>query len=47
MGDEVVDAVSEGDDLLVELGFAGLLDTGVEVADVGRAARRRFRRRAR
>ena len=32
---EVVDAVGEGGDLGVELGFAGLLDAGVEVADVG------------
>ena len=36
MGAEVVDAVGEGDDLLVELGLAGLLDAGVQVADVGR-----------
>jgi len=34
---EVVDAVGEGDDLLVELGFAGFLDAGVEIADIGRA----------
>ncbi len=33
---EIVDAVGERDDLLVELGLAGLLDAGVQVADVGR-----------
>ena len=32
---EVVDAVGERRDLGVELGLAGLLDAGVEVADVG------------
>jgi len=32
---EVVDAVGEGHDLLVELGLAGLLNTGVKVADFG------------
>ena len=35
MGREIVDAVGEGDDLLVELGFAGLLDAGVEITYVG------------
>ena len=33
---EIVDAVGERDDLLVELGLAGLLDAGVQIADVGR-----------
>ena len=31
---EVVDAVSERDDLLVELGLAGFLDAGVQIADL-------------
>ena len=44
---EIVDAVGEGNDLLVELGLAGLLDAGVQIADVGSEARRRFRRRSR
>ncbi len=35
IGAEIVDAVGERDDLLVELGLAGLLDAGVQVADVG------------
>ena len=35
-GAEIVDAVGQRDDLLVELGLAGLLDAGVQVADVGR-----------
>ncbi len=34
-GCKVVDAVGEWSDLGVELGFASLLDAGVEVADVG------------
>ena len=34
-GAEVVDAVGEGNHLLVELGFAGLFDSGVQVADFG------------
>ena len=32
---EIVDAVGQGNDLLVELGFAGLFDAGVQVADFG------------
>ena len=32
---EVVDAVGQRHDLLVELGLAGLLDAGVQIADVG------------
>jgi len=32
---DVVDAVGEGGDLGVELGFGGLLDAGVEITDVG------------
>jgi hypothetical protein len=32
---EVVDAIGEGNDLLVELGFAGFFDAGVQVADFG------------
>ena len=44
---EIVDAVGEGNDLLVELGFAGLLDAGVEVADVWGAGQRRLRHRFR
>ena len=35
---EIIDAVGEGDYLLVELGLAGLFNAGVQVADVGRAA---------
>ena len=34
---EIVDAIGQGDDLLVELGLARLLDAGMEVADVGGA----------
>ena len=34
---QIVDAIGEGNDLLVELGLAGLLDAGVQVADVGGA----------
>ena len=33
---QVVDAVGQRHHLLVELGLAGLLDAGVQVADVGR-----------
>ena len=40
---EIVDAVGQRDDLLVELGLAGLLDAGVQVADVGGQRRRRSR----
>ncbi len=35
---EVVDAVGEGNYLLIELGFAGFLDAGVEKADIGNEA---------
>ncbi len=34
-GAEIVDAVGQRHDLLVELGLAGLLDAGVQIADVG------------
>jgi hypothetical protein len=34
-GAEVVDTIGERDNLLVELRFAGLLDAGVEVSDLG------------
>ena len=34
-GAEIVDAIGERDHLLVELRFAGLLDAGVQIADVG------------
>jgi ATP phosphoribosyltransferase regulatory subunit HisZ len=37
-GAEIVDAVGHGHDLLVELGFAGLFDAGVQEADVGHDA---------
>ena len=39
---EVVDAVGERHHLLVELGFAGLLDAGVQVADVRHDAHNGF-----
>ena len=32
---EIVDAVGERDDLLIELGFAGFLDAGMQIADLG------------
>ena len=34
-GAEVIDAVGEGNYLLVELGFAGLFDAGMQIADFG------------
>ncbi len=34
-GAEIIDAVGEGNDLLVELRFAGFFDAGVKVADFG------------
>ena len=34
MGLEVVDAVGQRDHLLIKLGLAGLLDAGVQVADL-------------
>ena len=34
-GTQIVDAVGKRNDLLVELGLAGLLDAGVQIADVG------------
>ncbi len=34
-GAEIVDAVGHGNDLLIKLGLAGLLDSGVQKADVG------------
>ena len=37
-GAEIVDAVGHGHDLLIELRFAGLLDAGVQIADVGHDA---------
>ena len=36
---DVVDAIGHGRDLRVELGFAGLLNAGVEIADIGGAGR--------
>ena len=33
-GAEIVDAIGKRNDLLIELGLAGLLDSGVEVADL-------------
>jgi hypothetical protein len=32
---EVVDTISEGHNLLIELGLAGFLNTGVEITDFG------------
>ncbi len=37
-GAQIVDAVGHGHDLLVELGFAGLLDAGMQIPDVGHDA---------
>ncbi len=37
-GAEIIDAVGERNHLLVELGLRGLLDTGVQIADVGHHA---------
>ena len=34
---QVVDAIGQRDHLLVELGFAGLLDSGMEISDIGNA----------
>ncbi len=39
---EVVDAIRQRNYLLIKLGFAGLLDAGVQVADVGRERDDRF-----
>ena len=41
-GAEVINAVGHGNDLLIKLGLAGLLNAGVQIPDVGHDAHNRF-----